>query len=413
MDKEYTIKSLTQTNSGHMLHHNSVFSADGKWIVYDGRNDDTKIGETATIGVVNVNSGEEITIYSTSNPSIYGPGVGAASFSPNEDVVVFIHGLLDANKDKPYDITRRFALAVAIAKPNIGIQMDARAVHAPYNAGSLRGGTHSHCWSPDGSMLSFTYNDELVDPDLRNVGVMVPLTSPMVVPKGQGNYNGTMYSAILTQVVRNPKWGSDEISKAFDECWIGNNAKEIAFQGIVRNDKGESITEIFTVAVDPELILKDVTAVGVKGALPQVPKGIQQKRLSFSEKGLSDFRHWLRASPDGQYIYALAKDESNNNQIVQCAVSEGKLKYLTTFPFSISSPININAQGDKITFIANNNVYLFDINKGTNTKLTNYSADDFKVVGAPVFSPLGDIIAFNKFCNIDNNTNVQIKLIYL
>ncbi|SUB14181.1 Protein of uncharacterised function (DUF3748) [Pantoea agglomerans] len=44
---------------------------------------------------------------------------------------------------------------------------------------ALRGGSHVHVFSPDGSRLSFTYNDHVMHEldsrlDLRNVGIAVP-----------------------------------------------------------------------------------------------------------------------------------------------------------------------------------------------------------------------------------------------
>ena len=412
MYKDVVVKQLTNSTKGHMLHHNSVFSPDGQWVVFDGRNDDTKIGETTQIGVVNVLTGEERDIYETLNSSIYGPGVGAASFHPFEDKVVFIHGLNNADECKPYDITRRFGLCVDLHNPNIGIHLDARDMLTAYTVGSLRGGTHSHCWSQDGSMLSFTYNDALVDSDLRTVGVMIPIHEQIDVPAVAGNNNGMMYSAILTEVVRNPSWGSNEISKAFDECWVGHTST-IAFQGNTRNLEGETVTEIYLVDVDPTMILEDPSAVGKYGQRPQVPNGIVQKRLSFTDKGISDFRHWLRTSADGQYIYALARDDKGFNQIIECTVNTGNFEYISALPFSISSPINISYDGDKLTFVAQNNIYLFNINTREHFKLTDFDDHDSSIIGAPVFSRKDDKIAFNQFCDNEENKSVQIKLISL
>lgn len=410
MHSENQIKKVTSSKIGHMIHHNSVFSSDGQWIVFDGRNDETKINETTHIGIVNVGSGIERIIYETKEPTKYGPGVGAASFSPTRDRVVFIHGLYEANEQQPYDISRRFGLGVDIDTPNIGIPMDARDIISPYTLGTLRGGTHSHCWNSDGTMLSFTYNDALVDSDLRRVGVMFPSQHPIDVESGHGNVDGNLYSVILSEVVRNPTLGSDEISKAFDECWLGTNTNIIAFQGNTLNQHGEVITEIFTVEFDTSLILDDLTSIGQKGEWPMVPKGVKQKRISNTKLGLSDFRHWLRSSPDGQYIYALAKDEEGRNQLVQCTVADGKFDYISDFNFSISSPININSKGDLITFIANNNIYIYDIHLKNLSKLTNYELDQIKLLGAPVFSPTENSIAFNVIeCNA---TNTQINLVF-
>src|SRR5690606_20799436 len=74
------ITLLTKSDRGHIIHHSHVFSKDDEWIVFDWRNDDTKIGETSTIGVVHVGTGEEKIIYQTQHQTIYGPGVGAVSF---------------------------------------------------------------------------------------------------------------------------------------------------------------------------------------------------------------------------------------------------------------------------------------------------------------------------------------------
>ena len=411
---EVQVVALTQSAGGHTIHHNSVFSPNDEWIVFDSRNDDTKIGETSTIGMVNVKTGKEIILYKTDNQTVYGPGVGAASFSPKESTVLFIHGLYDADQEKPYDMTRRFALAINTDKPMQGIHMDARDVLSPYRPGSLRGGTHSHCWSHDGQLISFTYNDEFVDPDLRVVGVMIPSENEIVVPISKGNNNGKFYSSIVSDVVRDPKRGSDEISKAFDECWLsGSGQSTIAFQGNTRNEKGETITEIYTVAIDPDIIRTDSAAVGKEGERPRVPHGVRQRRLSRTVKGLSDLRHWLRASPDGSFVYALAKDDQGQNQLIQCEVSTGEFEYISSFDFSISSPINISHKGDKITFVANNNVYVLHLKSKKLEKLTSNSVKDQKIVGVPVFSRKDDKIAFNQFALSDGIAYIQIMLVNL
>lgn len=414
------VKLLTSLDWGHTLHHNNAFSKDDKWIVFDGRNDETKIGETATVGMVNVRTGEERTIYQTRRQTVHGPGVGAVSFSPVKDEVIFIHGLPDANEEHPYAMSRRMGMLVDIHNSGQAFPADARDTSAPYVAGSLRGGTHSHCWSPDGSMLSFTYNDEFVEPDLRVVGVMVPSKEQIQVDQIAGNNNGRYYSAIVTEVVANPKPGSDQISKAFDECWLpimGHTGElkqqAIVFQGNTINKEGKQVTEIYQVDIHQDKILNDTDAVGKEGERPQVPKGITQKRLTHTERGLSDLRHWLRTSSDGQFIYALAKDDQDRNQIVQYGMMTGELKYISAFDFSIASPINISYQGDKITFIAEQNVYVYSIAAKTLLQLTGYTEKDLALVGAPVFSRKGDKIAFNQFVNISGKENVQIKIIQL
>ncbi|MVM38753.1 DUF3748 domain-containing protein [Spirosoma sp. HMF3257] len=388
--------SRTVLPTGHTLHHNGVFSKDGQWIVFDGRNDDTKIGETSIIGIVNVKTGEEKIIYKTANQTVYGPGVGAVSFSPVDDKVIFIHGLADANAEKPYAMSRRTGVGIDINNPYRSFFYDARDIRSPYTPGSLRGGTHSHCWSGDGQLISFTYNNELVDADLRAVGVMLPCRQGVKVDAAKGNNDGIMFSSIVTNVVRNPRPGSDEINKAFDECWVGKNGYRlnsgahiphaIAFQGNVLNKEGKQITEVFIVDIDSKKILADSAAVGKAGEGPRVPEGIHQRRITFSKKGLSTTRHWLRSSPDGKFIYALAKDQNEYNQLTQIEANTGEMRLLTNNNFSIDYSFNLNKEGNKIAYVAQNSVYLFDLLKGVSTKLT--SNEKGKIVGAPSFSPV-------------------------
>src|SRR5690606_32471996 len=73
---------LTHAAQGHTIHNTQVFSRDGQWVVYDTRNDDTKIGSTGTIEMVNTETGETKLLYQTDNQTDAGPGVGAATFSP-------------------------------------------------------------------------------------------------------------------------------------------------------------------------------------------------------------------------------------------------------------------------------------------------------------------------------------------
>ncbi|MCF3108847.1 DUF3748 domain-containing protein [Niabella sp. CC-SYL272] len=421
--KESAIIQLTHSGMGHTLHHNGVFSADGQWIVFDGRNEDTRIGETSVIGVVNLHTGEEKMIYQTKNPTRYGPGVGAASFSPAANRVIFIHGLMHADKELPYDISRRTGVAVDLERPYQPVFMDARDQTPPYTPGSLRGGTHSHCWSGDGRMISFTYNDALVEPGLRTVGVMLNAGAPVLTDRAAGNNDGALYAVVVAAVVSQPRPGSDEISKAFDECWVGSsgytNSKghripyAIAFQGNTRNEKGETIAEIFIADIAAAGVLNDTAAVGFPGERPHVPGGAYVQRISHTAKGLSPVRHWLRSSPDGRLIYALAPDENGVAQIISCTVNGGRIRYLTRNTAPVDYPFNLDKEGNHIAYIMNNNVYLLDLRTNKNKRLTSNQPEDPKVAGAPSFSPDGRMVVFNQYVAQGAAQWLQIKAVVL
>ena len=83
------------------------------------------------------------------------------------------------------------------------------------------------------------------------------------------NYDGSAFSVLVTRTVNSPRRGSDEISKAFEEAWVGSNGyvkrdgtrqhRALAFQGHVVTPNGETIAEAFIVDI-PD----DVTVPGDK-----------------------------------------------------------------------------------------------------------------------------------------------------
>jgi Tol biopolymer transport system component len=183
---------LTNGKHGHTLNATQVFSPDGKWLVFDTRNDDTHISRTESICKLNIATKEIVELYKTKNQSMHGPGVGAAAWNPVNDQIIFIHGLLNCDKEKPYSLTRRFGAITAGnheagENAEIGVRQqcyhaEGRNIQEPLTKGALRGGTHAHTWSADGKWISFTYNDYLMEclektssserKDLRTIGVM-------------------------------------------------------------------------------------------------------------------------------------------------------------------------------------------------------------------------------------------------
>ena len=117
---------LTNEKYGHTLNVTQIFSPDGKWLVFDTRNDDTHISRTGSICKLNIVTKEIVELYKTRNQSIYGPGVGAAAWNPVNDSIIFIHGLLNCDKKKPYSFTRRFGAIISgnhEADENAGIRV--------------------------------------------------------------------------------------------------------------------------------------------------------------------------------------------------------------------------------------------------------------------------------------------------
>ncbi len=424
---------LTKDVSGHYLNVDQCFSPDGDWLVYDVRNDGTQIGSSGGIYMVNIHNGLIKELYQTKNQTAYGPGVGAVSFSPKQNRVIFIHGIRNANQEKPYSFSRRTGVAIDVKLPNKPIFMDARHIQAPFTKGALRGGTHAHSWSGDGKWLSFTYNDYLLEKlsysnknkDLRTVGVMIPQKVKVKDVEDLENNDGEMFSVIIAKVIIDPSPGSDEIDKAFDECWIGTNGyinkdgkqinKAIAFQGNVRDKDGKIKTEIFVVDLNSDLTKSDPEKPieGTNETLPNPPAGVQQKRISFTKNGILGPRHWLKSSPDGRIITFLSKDDEGFINAFAISPNGGAISQLTHHKFDLQSGVNFNPDGTKIAYIADNNVFITNIRTNKSEKLTQISTDEEPITGCAIWSPNGNKIAYNKYVKSGSEAFVQIFLIDL
>lgn len=433
---DYTETQLTRDTAGHCLNTTQVFSRNSEWIVYDGRNHDTLIGSTSDISIVNTKTGEIRKVYQTKNASEWGPGVGAATFSPAEDKVLFIHGIRNADAKNPYSFTRRTGVAIDINKPFEPLFLDARDIVAPFTNGALRGGTHAHTWSGDGQWISFTYNDyvlqqtALKDPkteDLRTIGVMISGKKVSVNETDDlENNTGEMFSFLAVPVVSQPKPGSNEVKKAFDECWIGSNGyiktdgsrqrRAIAYQGNVVDENGDTKTEIF-VADIPEDILETAVSEDLRGTesrRPKVPERITQRRITFTKHGVSSTpRHWLRSDPEGTKIAFLAKDSNDIVQLYHVSpnnVSDAP-RQLTNLEFSIQGPFNFSPDGKELAFIADNSVWVTNVETGNSVRLTTRSNDEDKPVGAVNWSPDGTTLAYNRYVASGDKRYLQIFLL--
>jgi len=430
---KFTEKQLTFSDNGHTIHNTQVFSKDGQWIVYDTRNDDTQIGRTGSIELVHTRTGACRVLYRTDHPSEYGPGVGAATFSPVADTVIFIHGIRNANSAKPYSATRRTGVAVAINHPLKPIFMDARDIVPPFTQGALRGGTHAHSWSGDGQWISFTYNDYVMEQlsktdssvrDLRTVGVMVPGVVQVEADTAGENNSGQWFSAVVAKVVDHPKPGTDEIDKAYDEGWIGREGyfreedsrqqRAIAFQGDTRNERNEVITEVFVLDLPDDIYEPASVDEPLEGSLhkrPGVPKGVIQRRLTHSEKGIVGPRHWLRSTSDGNLIAFLSTDEKGVVQLFGVSPNGGKVKQLTHHPFAVQGPFNFSPDGKYIAYPADNSVFITSLATGESQRITSRFSDKEKPIGAPSWSANGHMIAYNRYVTKGEEAFLQVFLL--
>lgn len=421
-ESQWTEKQITSGGKGHFINPVQAFSPDNNWIVYDTRNDGGHIGRTGSIERVNINTGKTETVYKTEMQTEFGPGVGAVAYHPIEDKVVFIHGIRNSDRDKPYDLTRRTGVMVDLTEPGEGVFIDARDVTEPFSSGALRGGTHAHSWSADGSWITFTYNDEVVAKaanadnglkDLRLVGVSAPWGRVEIEPDKSGeNNSGSMFSMLVTEVTENPRPGSDEIEKAYEDGWIGTNGyvksngtrqkRAIAFLGDVISEKGEKVTEVFVVDVPDEY--KDLESQqqlkGTSQSRPLPLDGISQRRVTYSTNrkfpGVQGPRQWMKSTPDGTLLFFMMKDNDGSIQIYSVPTIGGDIKQITNNSFSIETSFDIDGKGKRITYGAQGRIYITSIDTGVTKCVLENVDNKYSELHSVQWSRNGEIIAYNR-----------------
>ncbi len=428
---------LTRQPRGHILTNINVWSPDGQWIVYDTRSDPAgSVFDGHTIEMVNVETGEVRTLYE----SRHGAGCGVATFHPRLGQVIFIHGPENPTADWQYGPYHRRGAIVDLQRPGVARTLDARDLVPPFTPGALRGGTHVHVFSPDGEWVSFTYEDHVLamldesdstnhEPNQRNIGVSVPIRGVKVPATHPRNHDGEYFTVLATTTVRDPQPGSDEISRACEEGWVGIRGyrrgdgtwqrRALAFQGEVTTAAGEKISEVFVVDL-PE----DVTAPGdgpLEGTAttrPRPPRGTQQRRITYTagrkHPGIQGPRHWLRSSPDGTRIAFLMRDDAGVVQLWTVAPLGGEPQQVTRDPWDVASTFTWNPDGSSISNVADGSVFITDVASGRSRRLTEKRSNELAPrPEACVFSPDGKRIAYVRPVPSDEGTFNQVFVVHV
>jgi len=402
------------------------FSPDDKWLVYDTRVEGGGIGRCLSIEKVNVETGEIVVLYETKNPTQFGPGVGAPSYNHIENKIIFIHGLLNCNKDHPYQQWRRTGVIIDEANPGVPIFMDARDVTPPFTPGALRGGTHQHEWSGDGKWIGYTYNDAIMKKlenktgvhwNLRTIGVSTALCPVEVDHDSEGeNNDGTHFSVLVVKVVPNPKPGSNEIDHANDDSWVGKHGYEKedgtwqrarAFVGTVRNKSGKPIREIFIVDIPEKIDIpsKNGPLEGTTTTFPMPPQNTIQRRLTFTaESEHPGVLGFTRCSSDGKFISYRAKDKNGVLQIFFISPFGGNPIQVTKHDSDVISAVQWSPDNSMIYYVCDNSIIECNVREGEN--FGQWKRITQKTVEAPtniILSHDGKTIAFNRNVPTEEN----------
>ena len=401
------MKQITFSSRNHQLTNTRTWTADSQWLVFDVRPSGASFtGDT--IERVNVHSGEVEVIYQARE----GAHVGVVTVHPIADQYVFIHGPENPDAQWQYDFHHRRGVVTTQSET---CNLDAMDITAPYTPGALRGGSHVHVYSPCGQYVSFTYNDHVMheyDPalDKRNVGVAVPYGP--VLPRGQHprEYGGSHWCVLVSQTTAQPKPGSDEINRAYEEGWVGSQA--LAFMGDTVSLSGEKIPELFLVELPREergwKQPGDAPLAGTETTLPAPPMGVCQRRLTFTHQraypGLVNApRHWARSNPQGTQIAVLMRDDSGVVQLWLVSPQGGEPQQLTHNASDIQSAFNWHPSGNWLGFVLEGRIAICAAENGAVTFLTNDHVNP-PSADAVVFSPDGHSIAWMEetagFCQL-------------
>jgi MFS family permease len=431
-------RQVTSTAHGHVLTNANVFSPDSKWIAYDVRPDaEGSVFEGDRIEAVNVDTGEIRTLYQATN----GGRCGVVTFSPVEPRVAFIAGPEQPTPDFTYGPARRRGVMARLDRPGVAEPLDARDLTPPFTPGALRGGSHVHVFSPDGTLVSFTYDDHVLatppadgdptprDVPSRNIGVSIlhhPVTTPKNHPR---NHDGSAFTVLVTRTVATPAPGSDDYRRAYEEGWIGTNGylrsdgsrqrRSLAFLGDVIGTDGKPLTEVF-VADLPESFDTGEVRVGVgplEGSahrLPWPPAGVVVRRLTRTadrkHPGVQGVRHWVRSAPDGSVVACLMRDDAGVSQLWLVGVADGTLRQLTRNAHDIASAFTWTPDGRRIAHVMDGSVCLTDAATGQTVRLTERAANpaDGPLPLACVVSPDGRSIAYLR--RVPSGASVQNQI---
>lgn len=430
---------LTHGAQGHFLNHRQVFSFNDEWIVFDGRNEDSKIGENATIGLVNSKTGAIRVVYKVPNQTSFGPGAGAVSYHPKKNELIFIRGLLNASQEEPYAVTRRSGTGLDLSDfefPRV-FQVDARDVNSPFTPGALRGGSHAYSYSADGEWISFTYNDQLIekqallDPkvkDLRTVGLMIN-QHPVQVNSIESDsiFSGTHYAVLAAQVVPFPTPGSDEIQKAYEEVWIGNQGylnsfgkritRALAYLGDVLDQDGNLVTELFVsdIPQDMDQLKSSVDQRETSTSVLLVPQSITQRRITFTSHkkfpGVLGPRQWVRSSPQGDKLFFYGKSEDGIVQVFSVSPNGGDPVQVSNLLDSPDSMFSLSPDGNWIALGIKNQLFLINVPTGDAFPIGLRPDNNSDQLSNINWSTSGDKLAYNRKVVTEAGAHFQIFII--
>jgi len=395
-------KQLTNSPKNHMLDNNDNFSADGKFLCYDTREMfGSGIENSRSVEKVEIATGAETVLCEAKEKEFVtgakaAPGIGAASFLPTENKVIFIHGPnLEEVPVRGYygKPNRQGAIVVADGKSPV-TWLDKRDVDTSRDTipGAHRGGSHRHEYTLDGKRVGFTYDDFILTNYERTIGYVETNH-----PKAPKPANG--YFALLVPIVPTGKAKPGELEHAAADSWIGEHGLMRGFIGKVKEEDGTYTDSLFVVDVPANV---DITTAdsGSATRFPSPPKGVSIRRLTHTPASGN-----VRGTVKGDRIAYFAKDADGKNQVF-IIPSNGSDKdpdpakhpvQATHLPKGAAS-VRWHPSGNSIVCESNGAIVATCVKPGSDFGKSVFLTPqaDGKDRGQLVMSPDGKLLAYNK-----------------
>jgi hypothetical protein len=393
-------KQITTSPKNHMLDNNDNFSSDGKFLCYDTREMyGGAIENSRSVEKVEIATGVE-TVLCEAKEFVTGakaaPGIGACSFLPTENKIIFIHGPnLEEVPVRGYygKPNRQGAIVVADGKSPV-TYLDKRDVDTTRDTipGAHRGGTHRHEFTLDGKRVGFTYDDFLLTKYERTIGY-VEYNHPKS-PKG-----ALGYFALLVPVVPPDTAKPGDLVHAAADSWIGEHGLMRGFIGKIKEQDGSFQESLFVVDVPANT---DITTAdsGSATRFPKPPKGVTIRRLTHTAASGN-----VRGTVKGDRIAYIAKGDDGKNQVFIIA-SDGsdqdadpaKRPVQATHLSKGAGTLRWHPSGNSILCESNGGIVSTCVKPGPDFgKSVNLTPQGDKPErGQLVLSPDGKLMAYNK-----------------
>ena len=349
---------------------------------------------------VSVMNGQESIIYSPVpfqiDPTNQAPGLGAASFSPFANEVIFIHGpFLSETPTLGFYGTRNRRGGVVKADGSGEIRfVDLRDITSEVTTpGAHRGGSHRHEYAVDSNRIGFTYDDHLLQAYGRTIGYMEPSS------KAPGGVSHWVSLLVPVKLPTESKPG--ELERAADDSWVGAKALMRGFIGNVKQADGSVMSSLFVVDI-PETVDITTSDSGTKTRYMAPPKGTTVRRLTRTPaSGI------VRGSLDGKWVgyYATAEDGTRQAYIIDSQGSDqdpdpAKQPIQASFlAAGASGGLRWHPSGNSIAVISDNGVAAICVKPGPLFGASYWLASHGAGVPAAdalVWSRNGQRLAFNR-----------------